>query len=67
MESEIDNIEMDEIEFSFEPESMDELIHWNRDTMNPSLTDLGLIVEETADDIQFSELDNIHIPVTAEP
>ena len=71
VESEIDDIEMDEIESSFKPaaqdKTMDELAHLNRDTINPSLTDLGLITEETADDIRLSELDEIHIPVTAEP
>ena len=46
---------------------MDELAHCNRDTINPSLSDLGPIAEDMADDIRLSELDDIHIPVTAEP
>ena len=40
VESEIDDTEMDEIESSFEPatqdETMDELAHRNRDTIDPS-------------------------------
>ena len=71
VESEIDDIEIDEIESSFEPvtldKSMDELAHHNRDTINPSLTDLGPMAEETTDDIRLSKLDDIHILMTAEP
>ena len=67
MASEIDDIEMDKIESSFANESMDELAHCNRDTINPSVTDLGLITEEMTDDKQLSELNNIHILVTEEP
>ena len=65
MESEIDDIEMDEIESSFKPDtldkSMDELAHSNKDTFNPSLSDLDPIAEETADDIRLSEVDAMHI------
>ena len=68
VESEIDDIEMDENESSFEPDplgkSMDELAHRNRDTIDPSLSDLGSIAEEMGDNIRLSELDDIHIPVS---